>query len=141
MPPWCLTKCNVARQGKVPGRSWVCQLGGKVDLSRILGGFGFSEGPLRAATPEEARGKINYRGPQGEQGATAGQKKQDSGDTFKCIRQTADGGASKLCSDGFGDRRALLAQGERDVCERDAAAGSKALRFDSLDFTAHQGNL
>jgi len=112
-----------------------------VDASGILGSLGFSEGPLGAAAPEEARGEINYRGPQGEQGAASGQKKQDCGDTLKRIRQAADGGASKLRSDGFGDRGAFFTQGERDVCEGDAAAGSKSLRFDSLDFSAQQGNL
>ncbi len=113
----------------------------QVDASGVLGGLGFSEGPLGAATPEEARGEIDYRRPQGEQGAAAGQKKKDCGDTLKRIRQIADGGASKLRSDGFGARGAFFTQGERDVCEGDAAAGSKTLRFDPLDFSAQQGNL
>ena len=37
--------------------------GPQVDASGILGDLGFSEGPLGAATPEEARGEINYSGP------------------------------------------------------------------------------
>jgi hypothetical protein len=91
---------------------------------------------LGAATPEQAHGEINYRDPNGKQGAAASQEKQDCRDTFKRIQQTADGGASKLRPDGFGDRRALFAQGERDVCAGDTAAGSKTFRFDSLDFSS-----
>ena len=109
-----------------------------MDASGILGGLGFSEGPLGVAAPEEARGEINYRGPQGEQGAAAGQKKQDCGDTLKRIRQTADGGASKPGADGFGDRCAFFTQRERDVCEGDAAAGSKTLRFARFQCAAGQ---
>src|SRR5882724_2904596 len=69
MPPESLTQCNVARRLKVPGKGHFSWFNVYSILSRILGYLGFSQGPLGAATPEEARGEVNNRSPQGEQGA------------------------------------------------------------------------
>ena len=51
---------------KFPDGARLLSVSPQADASRILGGRGFSEGPLGTATPEEARREINYRGPQGE---------------------------------------------------------------------------
>ncbi len=83
------------------------------------------------ASPEEACRKTDQRGPEREQRASAGQKQKNEGGAFECVGQAADSGASKFRSDGLGRRGAFFAQGERDVCERDAAAGRSARSLDA----------
>src|SRR5216683_1318857 len=97
---------------------------------------------LLMTAPEEACRKIEQCSPESEERASARQKQKEGGDAFECVGQTADSGASKFRSDGLGRRGgAFFAQGERDVCERDAAAGSITLCFHSFDFTVEDGDL
>src|SRR6266478_1295308 len=116
-------------------------LSAPIDSSWILGNFGFGESQRGAAAPEESRRKVEQCRPESKQRAPAGQKQQDGGDALKSVRQSANGGIAELGTDGLGGGGALFPQGEEDVGEGDAAAGSRTFGFDSLDFTAEQGNL
>src|SRR6266550_2491053 len=116
-------------------------LSAHIDSLWILGNFGFGESQRGAAAPEESRRKVEQCRPASKKRAPTGQKQQDGGDTLKSVRQSANSGIAELGSDGLGWRGAFFPQREENVGEGDAASGSRTFGFDSLDFTAEQGNL
>src|SRR5260370_16634065 len=116
-------------------------LSAPMDSLWILGSFGFGESQRGVAAGEEAGRKGGQCRPESKEGAETSQKQQDGGDTLKSVRQSADGGIAELGSDGLGWRGAFFPQRKENVGEGDAASGSRTFGFDSLDFTAEQGNL